>query len=47
MWVLLKDFLLVYMGMGIGIVLICILNVGKEADYKMKEIKENKESEDN
>ena len=33
MWVLFKDFLLVSMGMGIGIVLMCILNVGKEADY--------------
>ena len=34
MWVLLKDFLLVSMGMGIGVVLMCILNVGKEADYE-------------
>jgi len=25
----------------------CILNVGKEADRHMEEIKENKESEDN
>ncbi|HBF8940205.1 DUF3789 domain-containing protein, partial [Clostridioides difficile] len=25
MWVLLKDFLLVSMGMGIGVVLMCIL----------------------
>ena len=32
------------MGMGIGVVLMCILNVGKEADRDMKEIKE---SEDN
>ena len=44
MWVLLKDFLLVSMGMGIGVVLMCILNGGKEADRNMKEIKE---SEDN
>ncbi|HID1129959.1 TPA: DUF3789 domain-containing protein [Clostridioides difficile] len=44
MWVLLKDFLLVSMGIGIGVVLMCILNVGKEADRHMKE---NKESEDN
>lgn len=35
MWVLLKDFLLVSMGMGIGVVLMCILNVGKEADCEM------------
>ena len=41
---LLKDFLLVSMGMGIGVVLMCILSVGKEADYKMKQLEE---SEDN
>ncbi len=44
MWVLVKDFLLVSMGMGIGIVLMCILNIDKEADYEMKQLKE---SEDN
>ena len=44
MWELVKDFLLVFMGMGIGIVLMCILNVGKEADYEMKQLEE---SEDN
>ena len=44
MWELVKDFLLVSMGMGIGVVLICILNVGIEADYKMKQLEE---SEDN
>ena len=44
MRVLLKDFLLVSMGMGIGVVLMCILNVGKEADCKMKQLEE---SEDN
>ena len=43
MWVLLKDFLLVSMGMGIG-VLMCILNVGKEADCETKQLEE---SEDN
>ena len=32
MWELLKDFLLVSFGMGIGVVLMCILNVGKEAE---------------
>ena len=41
MWELVKDFLLVSMGMGIGVVLMCILNVGKEADYEMKQLKEN------
>ena len=44
MWELVKDLLLVLLGMGIGVVLMCILNVGKEADYEMKQLKE---SEDN
>ena len=44
MWILLKDFLLVSLEMSIGVVLMCILNVGKEADYEMKQLKE---SEDN
>ena len=43
MWVLLKDFLLVSMGMGIGIVLMCILSVGKGADYEMKKLKESED----
>lgn len=47
MWELVKDFLLVSMGMGIGVVLMCMLSVGKKADRLMEEIKENKESEDN
>ena len=47
MWVLLKDFLLVSMGMGIGVVLMCILNVGKEADYEMKQLKEKKKNKMN
>ncbi|WP_074115644.1 DUF3789 domain-containing protein [Clostridioides difficile] len=47
MWEILKDLLLVSLGMGIGVVLMCILSVGKEADRLMEEIKENKESEDN
>ena len=41
---LVKDFLLVSMGMGIGVVLMCMLSVGKEADYEMKQLEE---SEDN
>ena len=40
MWVLLKDFLLVSMGMGIGVVLMCMLSVGKEADYKIQQLNE-------
>ena len=43
MWELLKDLLLVSLGMGIGVVLMCILNVGKEADRCMEEIKEREE----
>ena len=44
MWELVKDFLLVSMGMGIGIVLMCILSVGKEADRYIKEIKEREDN---
>ena len=44
MWEILKDLLLVSLGMGIGVVLMCILSVGKEADYEMEQLKE---SEDN
>ncbi|HFL2582585.1 TPA: DUF3789 domain-containing protein [Clostridioides difficile] len=44
MWELVKDFLLVSMGMGIGVVLMSILSIGKEADYEMKQLEE---SEDN
>ena len=43
MWILLKDFLLVSMGMGIGVVLMCMLSVGKEADYKMKQLRESED----
>ena len=43
MWVFLKDFLLVSLGMGIGVVLMCILTVGKEADYKMKQLRESED----
>ena len=44
MWVFFKDLLLVSVGMGIGIVLMCMLQVGKDADYMINELKE---SEDN
>ncbi len=43
MWEILKGLLLVSMGMGIGVVLMCILNVGKEADRLMEEIKESED----
>lgn len=31
-WELVKDLLLVSLGMGIGVVLMCIMSFGKEAD---------------
>ena len=43
MWEILKDLLLVSLGMGIGVVLMCILTVGKEADYKMKQLRESED----
>ena len=43
MWELLKDFLLVSVGTGIGVVLMCMLSVGKEADYKMKQLRESED----
>ena len=43
MWELIKDLLLVSLGMDIGVVLMCILNVGKEADYEMKQLKESED----
>ena len=44
MWVVLKDYLLVSMGMGIGVVLMCIMYVGNDADYEMKQLKESEEN---
>lgn len=46
MWVFFKDLLLVAVGMGIGVVLMCMLQVGKDADNMMNELKENMESEE-
>lgn len=43
MWELVKDFLLVSLGMGIGIVLMCMMRVGKKADRSIKEIKESED----
>ena len=40
MWVFFKDLLLVYVCMGIGVVLMCVLQVGKDADNMMKESEE-------
>ena len=43
MWELLKDFLLGSVGTGIGVALMCILSVGKGADYEMKKLKESED----
>lgn len=43
MWELIKDLLLVSLGMGIGVVLMCIMSVGKEADRHMMKLKESEE----
>ena len=43
MWELLKDLLLVSLGLGIGVVLMCMLSVGKEADYEMKQLRESED----
>ena len=43
MWELIKDLLLVSLGMGIGVVLMCIMSVGKEAGRQMMELKESEE----
>ena len=43
MWELVKDLLLVSLGMGIGVVLMCMLSVGNEADYKMKQLRESED----
>ncbi|EGT5445760.1 DUF3789 domain-containing protein [Clostridioides difficile] len=43
MWELIKELLLVSLGVGIGVVLMCIVSVGKEADRHMIELKESEE----
>ena len=43
MWELFKNLLLVSLGTGIGVVLLCIMSVGKEADRYMEEIKERED----
>ena len=42
-WELIKDLLLVSLGMGIGVILMCIMSVGKEADRHIIELKESEE----
>lgn len=38
MWELIKDLLLVSLGMGMGVVIMCIVQVGKMADKSMEQI---------
>lgn len=45
MWHLFYDLLLVSAGMGIGVVLMCILQVGKAADEEMINIKVERNEE--
>lgn len=39
MWELVKDLLLVSLGMGLGVTLMCILQVGSLADRHIEEMK--------
>jgi len=41
---LIKDILLVSMGMDIGVALMCILTVGREADRHIKTIEEREDN---
>ena len=43
MWHILFDLLLVSAGMGMGVVLMCILQVGKEADTHLEEMERSNE----
>lgn len=38
MWELIKDLLLVSLGMGMGVVIMCIVQVGKMVDKSMEQI---------
>lgn len=40
---LIKDLLLVSLGMGMGVVLMCMMSVGKEADRHITEFREREE----
>lgn len=43
MWHLLFDFLLLSLGMAMGVVLMCLLQVGKEADERIARMKGGEE----
>ena len=40
---LLFDFLFFSFGGTVGVIAMCILTVGKEADYKMKQLRESED----
>lgn len=46
MWELLKDFLLLSLGMGLGVFLMCLLQVGRMADERMEQIKTERGEEE-
>ncbi len=43
MWHLLWDLLLVSLGAGIGVVLMCLLVVGKQADSRIEQMERSNE----
>ncbi|MDZ5504408.1 DUF3789 domain-containing protein [Enterococcus cecorum] len=43
MWHILFELLLVSAGMGIGVVLVCILQVGKKTDNHLEEMERSNE----
>lgn len=43
MWNLLSYFLLLSLGMGMGVVLMCLLQVAKEADKRMEKLERSNE----
>lgn len=43
---LVKDLVLVSLGMGIGVVIMCIVQVGKMADEDMKNIEKERKDEE-
>lgn len=40
---ILFDFLFLTLGMGLGIVLMCLMQAGKEADKEMERLKESED----
>ena len=40
---ILFDFLLLTLGMGLGVILMCLMQAGKEADKEMERLKESED----